>query len=180
MSQGTFRPHLSVLQLRHALCYGKAEARPLSARGVGSRIKHVEDMRQIIGGYAGAMVSHSDRQISLRRIRPRFEGGGDLYGPFRAMTDGVVKEDAKYLLHPLEVCPRRRQILRHGDQHIPIHLIHTLNGSGDHLGQVYWSGLYSDPPSFDARHLQDILDEPRQPLRLVLDYSQILLLFFRM
>ncbi len=147
---------------------GQAHAGPLGPPAAALEpVELVEHPLPLRARDAGAVVDHPqlDRVAGL--------AGDHLDGAAGGVAAGVVEQVGQHLVEPDRVDQHRRQLLGH------VH-VDPLPGRGpgpahhraDHLGDRALDQLGVERPGLDAGHVEQVVDQPGQPVGLGVDGGQ--------
>ena len=144
------------VQLRDLADDREAEAAPGERPRAGAAEEAVEDVRQLIGGDAGAVVADLELAVVQAHLDRRV-GAGELDGVVEQVVDGAVKArrhavDERRLELDLEAHGGRvaaRPLDRLGDEHVQAHVLALIEALGL------------------ARELDQVVDERGELLELV-------------
>src|SRR2546422_224112 len=137
----------------------QARAAPLA---VGLAVG-VEDVRQRVGGDADARVLDEELELRAGVDQPH-----DDMAPARGEPDRVGAEVDHPLVEPLRVAEvrevRPEPLVLKGDARLLGLRVDLLDGAVHEPCEVEWSAVELHEPRPQARHLEDLIDEPEQPL----------------
>ncbi len=165
------------MRLRQRARDGQAEADalgPVQAGGTAAVVA-LEDLRQLVGTDADALVGHFQQQhAGLGRVHPHVHAATAM-----RVADGVVEQHHQQLAQALRVSqhgPGRRQRLGIGAQQLHAPLGGQRRGLGQRigqrLGQVERPARQRQRIDVAARHRQQVVDDASQALRALDDALQ--------
>ncbi len=171
-SRHALHPDRAPVRGDHRLHDGEAEPRAPGgprARGVAPR-KALEDVREQPGRNAGSVVLHVQphRAAPVGRAHP-----GGHRGPLRRMGTGIGQQIHQDLVQPPAVAVHQRRLLGQlqpppvtGSRHPRV--AHRI----DHQRHQIGGRVRERPPGVEPGEQQQVLHQPRHPLRLRLDPAQ--------
>ena len=171
VAPGAVRLDLAAMQHHQVLDQRQAQAQP-ALRPVDALllalVEHVEHVGQQLGGDARAVVGHLDHQrLPLAAPRQADVPAG------RRVAHGVGQQVGDHLHQPRRVAPPQHGRRRQADvEPVPALLhqrLHHLGRTLQQHGRARQRGLQPDAAARDARHVQQVVDQPRHVLDLAFD-----------
>ena len=164
----------------------QAQAEPaavdLPRRGVAAAIERLEDVRQVAGGDAGAVVADGDADLApgaLGRPAPRSTTAGGVPPYFSALTIRFCSERDT----AAGIGEHRRQLARAAPLDRRVVLAHQRLGAAqrvlDDAAEIGGPHVERGAAALEAGELHDLLDHLRQPAALAGDHVAVALHLLR-